>query len=88
MAAAISTPFRQRCPLLLDGGIRRGTDVIKSIALGASAVMIGRPYAYALAVGGADGVARAIAILREELETSMALLGRASIEDIDRSVIW
>ncbi|HEV8659583.1 MAG TPA: alpha-hydroxy acid oxidase [Thermoanaerobaculia bacterium] len=84
----IADAIGRRCPLLLDGGIRRGTDVIKSIALGASAVMIGRPYAYALAVGGAEGVARAIAILREELETSMALLGRASIEDIDRSVIW
>ena len=75
-------------PILLDGGIRRGTDVIKAIAFGAKAVLIGRPYAYALSVGGAEGVARAIAILREELETSMALLGRASIAEIDRSVLW
>ncbi len=77
-----------RVPLLLDGGVRRGTDVIKALALGANAVMIGRPYAYALAAGGADAVARAVAILREELETAMALLGRASAAAIDRSVLW
>jgi 4-hydroxymandelate oxidase len=77
-----------RVPLLLDGGIRRGTDVIKALARGATAVLIGRPYAYGLAAGGADGVARVIAILREELETAMALLGRASLAGIDRSVFW
>jgi len=85
---AIADAVAGRCALLVDGGIRRGTDVVKSLALGASAVMIGRPYAYALAIAGSEGVARAIAILREELETSMALLGRASIAEIDRSVIW
>lgn len=77
-----------RCAVLLDGGIRRGTDVVKALALGANAVMIGRPYAFALAADGANGVARAIAILREELETAMALLGRRSIADLDRSAIW
>ena len=77
-----------RVPVLLDGGIRRGTDVVKALALGAKAVLIGRPYAYALAAAGADGVARAVAILREELETAMALLGRASIGALDRSVLW
>ena len=77
-----------RVPLLLDGGIRRGTDVVKALALGAKAVLIGRPYAYGLAAGGADGVARVIGILREELETAMALLGRASVAALDRSVLW
>ena len=48
------------CPILLDGGVRRGTDVIKAIALGASAVLIGRPYLYALAVEGAEGVRKCI----------------------------
>jgi 4-hydroxymandelate oxidase len=72
-----------RVPLLLDGGVRRGTDVVKAIAFGASAVLIGRPYVYGLAVGGSEGVARVIAILREELETAMALLGRASVASID-----
>jgi 4-hydroxymandelate oxidase len=79
---------RVRIPILLDGGVRRGTDVIKAIALGAKAILIGRPYAYALAVGGAEGVARVVAILRRELETAMALLGRASISALDRSVLW
>jgi 4-hydroxymandelate oxidase len=77
-----------RVPILFDGGIRRGTDIVKALALGAKAVLIGRPYAFALAAGGADGVARAVAILREELVTAMALLGRPSIAALDRSVLW
>ena len=77
-----------RLPLLVDGGIRRGTDVLKAIALGASAVLIGRPYLYALAYAGPAGVSRAIEILRTELIMAMALTGRASISDIDRSVLW
>jgi len=79
---------RVQVPVLVDGGIRRGTDVVKALALGATAVLVGRPYVYALAVGGADGVAKAIGILRHELETAMVLLGRGSIKDIDRSVLW
>ena len=75
-------------PLLLDGGIRRGTDIVKALALGAAAVLIGRPHAYALAAGGAQGVADCINILREELETAMALLGRPTLAGIDRSVLW
>ena len=51
-------------------------------------MLIGRPYAFALAVDGANGVARAVAILREELETALALLGRASLGDVDRGVLW
>ena len=77
-----------KVPVLFDGGVRRGTDVIKALALGAKAVLIGRSYAYALAAEGADGVARAIAILREELETALALLGRPSIGSLDRSILW
>jgi 4-hydroxymandelate oxidase len=77
-----------RVPVLVDGGIRRGTDVVKAIAFGASAVLIGRPYLYGLAVGGADGVARVINILRRELEMAMALTGRTSVGQIDRTVIW
>lgn len=85
---AIAERIGGRIPLLLDGGIRRGTDVVKALALGARAVLIGRPYAFALAAGGADGVARAIAILREEIESTMALLGRATLAGLDRSVLW
>ncbi|RBP84656.1 alpha-hydroxy-acid oxidizing protein [Marinomonas rhizomae] len=68
--------------LLMDGGIQRGTDVFKAVALGANAVLIGRPQIYALAVAGAAGVAHMLRILREELEVAMALAGAATIEDI------
>jgi 4-hydroxymandelate oxidase len=77
-----------RMAILMDGGIRRGTDVLKAIALGASAVLIGRPYLYGLGAAGAEGVTRVISMLRTELELAMALTGRASIGEIDRSVIW
>jgi 4-hydroxymandelate oxidase len=62
-------------PLLVDGGIRRGTDVLKAVALGASAVLIGRPYVYGLANAGAHGVAHVLRLLRDELEIAMALTG-------------
>jgi len=77
-----------RIPLLLDSGIRRGTDVLIALALGAQAVLIGRPFVYGLAIGGANGVERAIGILRSELERAMALTGRRSIAEIDGSVLW
>jgi 4-hydroxymandelate oxidase len=77
-----------RIPLLLDSGIRRGTDVLIALALGAQAVLIGRPFVYGLAIGGAKGVERAIGILRSELERAMALTGRRSIAEIDGSVLW
>jgi L-lactate dehydrogenase (cytochrome) len=70
--------------LILDGGIRRGTHILKAIAGGANAVSIGRPYLYGLAAGGQDGVMRALEILRSEVARSMALMGCASIEEIDR----
>ena len=85
---AIAARVDHRVPVIIDGGIRRGTDVLKSLALGASAIMIGRPYLYALAVGGAEGVSHCVGLLRRELEMAMALTGRASIEEIDRSLIW
>jgi 4-hydroxymandelate oxidase len=65
-------------PLLVDGGIRRGTDVLKALALGARAVLVGRPIVFALAVAGAQGVAHALRLLRDELEIAMALVGCAS----------
>lgn len=77
-----------RVPLLVDGGIRRGTDVLKALALGARAVMIGRPCIHGLAVGGVAGVAHVLGLLRAELEVAMTLTGCASIADINRSVIW
>jgi 4-hydroxymandelate oxidase len=77
-----------RVPILIDGGVRRGTDVLKAIALGARAVLIGRPYRYGLAAGGAPGVARAVNILKRELAMAMANTGRTTIPAIDRSVLW
>jgi 4-hydroxymandelate oxidase len=77
-----------RVPLFLDGGIRRGTDALKALARGASAVLIGRPYLYALTVGGADGVERCLSLLIEELRLALALVGAASLRDIDRDVEW
>jgi 4-hydroxymandelate oxidase len=76
-----------RVPLLVDGGIRRGTDVLKALALGAKAVLIGRPYIFGLAAGGAAGVSRVVEILRDEFKMAMALTGRRTLAEIDRSVI-
>lgn len=73
--------------LIVDGGIRRGTDIVKALALGADAVSIGRPYLYALAAGGEAGVSRLLALLLEELERDMALLGAPSLNDIARKHI-
>jgi 4-hydroxymandelate oxidase len=77
-----------RLPVLVDGGIRRGTDVLKALALGAQAVLIGRPYVYGLATNGAEGVAQVVNILRDEFQMAMALTGRPSISSIDNSVLW
>ncbi len=77
-----------RFPILIDSGIRRGTDILKAVALGANAVMIGRPTLYGLASAGPEGVSRVIEILRRELEMAMALTGRTTLSQIDRSVLW
>ncbi len=77
-----------RIPVIVDGGIRRGTDVLKALALGATAVGIGRPYLYGLGIAGAAGVTRVVEILRKEFELAMMLTGRPTIASIDRSVIW
>lgn len=84
----VADRVRGRVPVLMDGGVRRGTDVVKAIALGAAAVLIGRPYVYGLAVAGAEGVADVIGILRRELEQAMALMGRATLGQLDRSALW
>jgi len=73
--------------LLVDGGIRRGTDVLKALALGAQAVLVGRPVLHGLAVGGAQGVAHVLRLLRDEFEAAMALTGCATLADIDRRLL-
>ncbi len=77
-----------RMPIIVDGGIRRGTDIIKALAMGAAAVQIGRPYLYGLSVAGAEGVAQIVQLLKKELELAMMLCGRASVGSIDRTVLW
>jgi isopentenyl diphosphate isomerase/L-lactate dehydrogenase-like FMN-dependent dehydrogenase len=76
-----------RVEILMDGGIRRGADIIKAICLGARAVLCGRAYAYGLAAAGQAGVARAIQILRTDVERTLKLLGCPSIAMLDRSYI-
>jgi 4-hydroxymandelate oxidase len=77
-----------RVPILLDGGIRRGTDVLKSLTRGATAVLIGRSYVYALSIGGSAGVAHCLRLLYEEFEHALALVGAASIAELDRTIEW
>ncbi|XP_038897026.1 peroxisomal (S)-2-hydroxy-acid oxidase GLO4-like [Benincasa hispida] len=74
-----------KVPVLLDGGVRRGTDVFKALALGAHAVLIGRPVLFGLAAKGEEGVRKVLEMLKNELETSMALSGCPCVKDITRS---
>ena len=80
----ISKVINGKIPILFDGGIRRGTDIIKAIALGADAVMIGRPIMYGLATAGALGVAHTLKILKEELEIAMIFTGCKDIESLKK----
>jgi L-lactate dehydrogenase (cytochrome) len=73
--------------ILCDGGIRRGGDILKAICMGADAVLIGRAYAYGLMAEGREGVARAIAILKADLERTMALLGCHKLSDLNASIV-
>lgn len=74
-----------RAEVILDGGIRRGTDVVTALALGAKAVLIGRPYLYGLAVAGEDGVVAVLDILRDEITRALTLLGVRGVADLDRT---
>ena len=76
-----------KCEVLMDGGVRRGTDVLKALALGARAVLIGRPYVWGLAIGGEEGVSAVLETLRRELSNAMALSGRPTIASIDRTLV-
>jgi 4-hydroxymandelate oxidase len=76
-----------KADVLVDGGIRRGTDVLKALALGAKAVLLGRPVLWGLAVGGEVGVQHLIELLRDELDLAMALSGCAKLQDIDPSLV-
>jgi isopentenyl diphosphate isomerase/L-lactate dehydrogenase-like FMN-dependent dehydrogenase len=76
-----------RAPVIVDGGIRRGTDILRALAMGAAAVQVGRPVLWGLAVGGADGVERVLRILMEEFSIAMALAGCPSVGSIRRDLI-
>ena len=82
-----STPSARAIEIMFDGGIRSGQDVMRALALGARSCLIGRAYLYGLGAGGQAGVARAIEILRNELDVTMALTGTASVKDIGRGVL-
>jgi L-lactate dehydrogenase (cytochrome) len=73
--------------ILMDGGVRRGSHVVKAVALGATAVLVGRPYMFGLAAGGQAGVGRVLDIFRAEIEQTMGLLGCPSVADLDRRAI-
>ena len=84
-------PVRQeigeQAVIICDGGARRGSDVVKAVALGADAVSIGRPYLYALGAGGERGVDQLLEFFREGIERTMALTGRATLAELDRSLV-
>lgn len=73
--------------VVLDGGVRRGTDVVKALALGARACLIGRPWVYGLGAGGIGGVSRVLEILRDEIDRTLALIGRPGVAALDRSAV-
>ena len=77
-----------RCEVLVDGGIRRGTDIAKMIALGARACLVGRPYLHGLALAGEAGVRQVITILMAELDRTMGFLGVSEVAEIDASCLW
>jgi isopentenyl diphosphate isomerase/L-lactate dehydrogenase-like FMN-dependent dehydrogenase len=81
----VAEAIGDRCQVLMDGGVRRGTDVLKALALGARAVLVGRPVLWGLAVDGADGVQRVLDLLRAEVELGLALLGCPSPDAVTRA---
>jgi 4-hydroxymandelate oxidase len=83
----IAQAVGSRLTVLMDSGIRRGTDVLKALALGARAVLLGRPVLWGLSVGGEAGVRRVLELLRNELDVAMALSGCGSVAEIDRSLV-
>ena len=85
--ADVRAAVGERCAIVLDGGIRRGTDALMALALGADAVAIGRPQMYGLAAAGADGVQRVVELLRAELDLAMALVGAASLDALTPDLV-
>jgi lactate 2-monooxygenase len=84
---AVADAVGARIPVLMDSGVRRGADVLKALALGARAVLWGRPYAFALAAAGERGVRHALRALLADLDLELALCGRASVGEVDRTLL-
>jgi len=84
----ITAAVAGRVPVLVDGGIRRGTDIAKALAMGADAVLVGRPIIWGLTVAGPAGVRHVLEILRTELEMAMALLGARTVVDLTADLLW
>ncbi len=87
LVAEIADALGNKLEIILDGGVRRGTHVLKALAMGASACMMGRPYLYGLAAGGQAGVERVLSLLKSEIERDMILSGRPDIKQLDRNFI-
>jgi isopentenyl diphosphate isomerase/L-lactate dehydrogenase-like FMN-dependent dehydrogenase len=85
--SAIADAVGDRVDVLVDSGIRRGADVIKALALGARAVLVGRPLIWGLAVGGAEGAQRVLEILLDELDRGLALAGAPRAQELDRRFV-
>lgn len=85
---AIADAVQGKAEVIFDGGVRRGSDVVAALALGATAVALGRAYLWGLAAGGERGVARALAILRDELQRTMALVGRTRVSQLTRDLVF
>lgn len=85
---AIAEAVRGEAEVVFDGGVRRGTDIVKALALGADAVALGRAYLWGLAAGGEAGVARALALMEAELRRAMALVGRANVAALTRDLVF
>jgi len=77
----------QTGPVMLDGSVRRGTDVLKAISLGATCVFIGRPFNYAAAIAGCKGVAHTADLLKQEIARDMAMMGVTSLQELDPSFL-
>ena len=84
----VARAVRRRCEVWIDGGVRRGRDVLRALALGASAVFVGRPALWGLAIDGQAGVERVLEMLRNELQVAMQLCGCPTLESIDRSLLY
>ncbi len=83
----VVTAVNDRAEVLMDGGVRRGSDIVKAVCLGARAVLVGRAYAYGLAAAGEAGIARALEILRDDVERTLRLLGCPSVAELNSSYI-